>query len=667
MNQDLQAGERRVEGMRESIASREAERNALVRAKSELSAQVAVFESTHSGSRRMLAAWDTEGSGAASGLIGSLGDDLVIERDYRRAILAALGEFRDGLAFEQFDQLMQALDHPLMAAGETRAAFLAADVPRRFEPMPVPDHPGCLGLALAHVKTGGSAEILASLLGRTLIVRDRKTASELMPSLPDGARMVTLAGDLFLPTGQVLAGSGQQAERELEQTEGAQHELENVSGALAGLEARIAEDQASIERERAQLADWQAERQTVLEQLEPARRSASEAALSQATQRGEMGQKQAKFDDLNADLEKTDADLASLQGQGSDIEQQRRRLESEYQAAATALEATQLSDRMLEAEAALDRLRSELEGAVSIHEGLKARLRTLERDVDLRRARIQANEAELAKLKSRAEEVALGLGEVDTRMNALEGEIGQAEEALAEYERTRSELENGEVDLRGALQAAEREHSQAQISLARRQEELTSLQRRIVDDFGLVAFDESDDLTAQEPLPLEGIVERLKRVDELPEETESQIKQLRMQLRRMGPVNPEARREYKEVSERVDFLTAQVDDLRKAEAQIHEVIAELDVLMEREFRVTYEAVAAAFKESFTRLFGGGSARLELTEPDDLTQTGIDIEARLPGRRMQGLAMLSGGERSLAACALIFALLEGFADSFLCAG
>ena len=79
--------------------------------------------------------------------------------------------------------------------------------------------------------------------------------------------------------------------------------------------------------------------------------------------------------------------------------------------------------------------------------------------------------------------------------------------------------------------------------------------------------------------------------------------------------------------------------------------------MEREFRKTYDAVAVAFRQAFTRLFGGGSAHLVLTDPDDMTRTGIDIEARLPGRREQGLAVLSGGERSLTACALIFDLLK----------
>ncbi len=146
-------------------------------------------------------------------------------------------------------------------------------------------------------------------------------------------------------------------------------------------------------------------------------------------------------------------------------------------------------------------------------------------------------------------------------------------------------------------------------------------------------------------------------VRQLPPDLEIQVNRLRRQLRRVGAINPEAEREHREVRARVDFLVAQVEDLKGAEAQIQEVIAELDDLMKREFRATFERVDAEFRAAFTRLFGGGAARLTLTEPEDLTNTGIEIEARLPGRRTQGLSALSGGERSLTASALIFALIK----------
>jgi len=228
---------------------------------------------------------------------------------------------------------------------------------------------------------------------------------------------------------------------------------------------------------------------------------------------------------------------------------------------------------------------------------------------------------------------------------------------LSLLDQQRPELERDEARLRSALQLADTRLAQSQIELARRNEELASLRGRIEDDFGLVAFDHEPEVVLQEPLPFEGFVERLPRVDQIPAELEAQVNRLRMQLRRMGAVNPQADREFLAAKERVDFLTTQSEDLNQAEGQVQQVIAELDVLMDREFRRTFDLVAGQFREIFARLFGGGSARLRMTDPADPVTAGIEIEARLPGRRVQSLAMLSGGERSLTACALIFALLK----------
>jgi chromosome segregation protein len=125
----------------------------------------------------------------------------------------------------------------------------------------------------------------------------------------------------------------------------------------------------------------------------------------------------------------------------------------------------------------------------------------------------------------------------------------------------------------------------------------------------------------------------------------------------MGAVNPNAPDEYAEVLDRYTFLTTQAADLEEAAQSLREVITELDEVMRSEFSETFEAVASRFKENFGQLFGGGTARLILTDPDNISQTGVEIVARPPGKRQQTLALLSGGERSLTAVALIFALLE----------
>jgi chromosome segregation protein len=234
-------------------------------------------------------------------------------------------------------------------------------------------------------------------------------------------------------------------------------------------------------------------------------------------------------------------------------------------------------------------------------------------------------------------------------------EPGEAD--LRSLEAEQSSLEATEAVARQAVSLADHRHSQTRIVLIRRQETLQSLQRRIEEDFGLVAFDYAEQVSGQSPLPLDGMVEQLPRIVQLSPDIDDAIKRQRVQLRRIGPINPEAQAEYKAVKERFNFMTEQIADLRHAEVDIREVIRELDELMQRDFNKTFDAVAAEFKSIFQRLFGGGSARLVLTDPDNLTDTGIDIEARLPGRRTQGLSLLSGGERSLTAASLVFALLK----------
>ncbi|HEY9088095.1 MAG TPA: hypothetical protein VIO36_08005, partial [Anaerolineaceae bacterium] len=287
------------------------------------------------------------------------------------------------------------------------------------------------------------------------------------------------------------------------------------------------------------------------------------------------------------------------------------------------------------------------------------------------RQSLETNERQQANLRQRLEEAASTLQRLDsereaarveeTRLNgeidALQAEIDPAEQALQVMEKDYANQQNNQAAAQQATTVAERYVSQTQMELARQRETTASLRRRVEEDFGLVAFDYSGDTSGQSPLPLEGMVEELPVVETLSPEIEESINRQRAQLRRLGAVNFEAQTEYVSVKERFDFLSGQVVDLHKADNDLRQVIAELDELMRREFRKTFDAVAAEFKEMFTRLFGGGSARLHMTDEENPTETGIDIEARLPGRREQALNLLSGGERSLTAVALVFSLLK----------
>jgi chromosome segregation protein len=234
--------------------------------------------------------------------------------------------------------------------------------------------------------------------------------------------------------------------------------------------------------------------------------------------------------------------------------------------------------------------------------------------------------------------------------------IDPAEADLQKLESEYSGLQDGYTQAQQVETNCERNSTQAQLELARTRESLESLRRKIEEDFGLVTLDYSEDVSGPTPLPLEGVSE-LKVITEIPAGLEESINRQRALMRRMGAINPDAQKEFYEVKERYEFLSEQMDDLKKADTDLRQIISELDDMMRKQFRSTFNAVAIEFKQMFTRLFGGGSARLILTDDENPTETGIDIEAKLPGRREQGLLLLSGGERALTAVALIFALLK----------
>ncbi|HMD81241.1 MAG TPA: hypothetical protein VKE92_08030, partial [Anaerolineales bacterium] len=280
---------------------------------------------------------------------------------------------------------------------------------------------------------------------------------------------------------------------------------------------------------------------------------------------------------------------------------------------------------------------------------------------DIRRAELTARLQEVETSFSNLEREKSSLREresiLHSQIESLNARIDPVEKDLERAEQDEAHLQESEANAQRALATAERLAGQQQLEQLRKQEGLDNLRQRITDDFGLVMFDYAADISGPVPLPFEGMVEELPVVTEISPELESQLTQNRVHLRRMGPINPEAKQEFDTESERYTFMRSQVDDLQKAEEDIKQVIAELDELTRREFSKTFDAVDKQFRAMFTRLFGGGSARLSLTDPDNLIETGIEIEARLPGRREQGLALLSGGERSLTAVALVFALLK----------
>lgn len=279
-------------------------------------------------------------------------------------------------------------------------------------------------------------------------------------------------------------------------------------------------------------------------------------------------------------------------------------------------------------------------------------------------ARIDANEEksasiaqEIAAINERREALKSDERRNDEEAGHIEAEIAPAEAHLAELERKLVEAQRESQLAQQRASASEKSLMMAQLEVSRLQDSLDGWKSKIEDDFGLVSFEYDERVIGQSTLPLGDLVSELPRVDELPEKLGDQITRMKAMIQRMGAINPEAIAEYEEVRERYEFLTTQLADVRSADKDLRDGIEELEEMMRTSFRETFEKVQGEFKELFTRLFGGGSARLALTDPDDLNDSGIDIQAKLPGKRDQELSLLSGGERALTSVALVFALLK----------
>lgn len=597
-------------------------------------------------------------SGELSGLVGELNQGVRSPQRYQLAIEAALGDFSSGLAFRSREDLSSALEWLQARAKGNKAALAPLKPARQPFLLGAPQDPGCLGNAADMVKCQPEYRDLAHLLlSRTLIVENRAAAHRLLPRLPLDGRVVTLAGEVFHSTGLVLVGAnGTQhaAKPNLRQLEERlrviETELRSVEGEVGRLEEAVAAAKGAVESGRAEVAATLRGESEARLRLERANQGLAEAQRHQSEAQSELS---AVAHDL-AERERKHAELVAEFTRAKD---ERERLQGELERVERNLELVRADTDQEEMVRRLESSRGLERAAARRVQELEDQLGRLADDLAAWDGRLRANQSERSRLGPEIEAAQRHVRELDLELATLKEQTLPLEEKLAETEAERAELERTESTKRSELEGAEASHSQLQIDLARREEELNSMKHRIEDDFGLVLFRDQDDDEEEQQLILEGLFERLPRVNSLPEDFGQQVNHLRAQLRRMGSVSPESQREYEELKERVEFLTAQLGDLRGAEGQLGEVIEELDLLMEREFRRTFAEVAENFKDYFRRLFDGGSARLVLNGATDINEMGIEIEARLPGRREQTLSMLSGGERSLTAISLIFALLK----------
>ena len=670
---DLQERHRRAEERERETVARRAR---LERQRAEFAAQVRELQARYELLDRLRA--EGEGlfagvkqvvrashQGRLRGVLGPIANLLAVPDRYEQAIEVALGGRLQDVVVESWEDAEEAIAYLKQTRGG-RATFLPLDNLRPQHRNSAPREKGVLGWAADLIDYDENiSPAVELLLGQILVVEDLAVARRISRGRGHRPRIVTLEGDYVHPGGSVSGGSRNQRqkggvlarEREYRQlpeqiarmkdrVKRLDEEIENLNQAVA-----------AIEEERAKLMQAASEL-SAQEKALTAELARIQSALDQARQ-AEAWHKE-RTQKLKLEMENFGRTLTQLREEIAAFRQEQRSVDNRVAALSEKLEtlgAAGLMQAVAQAQARLDAIDERAQAQAAIVAERERRLARLQEDMAVRKQRIAAIAQEKATLEQRLQLIAQHLAESDQRYHALREQIAPAQNKLDALENGWIEHDAAGEALRQRLHQEERQLNQAQLALQRAEDHLKYLRKQIENDFGLVTFETEEGVTAQEPLPFDQIVTTLPRVTEIPAEMKEEIQRLKGLLRRLGPINPEAQAEYRATKERFEFLTQQSQDLEEAAKQLQQVITELDELMDQEFRRTFKAVAKAFTYYFTRLFGGGTAKLLLTDPKDITNTGVEIIARPPGKRSANLAMLSGGERALTAAALIFAIIS----------
>ena len=518
-------------------------------------------------------------------------------------------------------------------------------------------------------------DVVRRVLGATVVVESvevaRQAAGRLCAAtdVPRGWQIATLDGVLVRWTGEWWAGRDRQAERLVRR----RSELAEVDGKLAAVRSRLAEVEQQLAEADASLEQLGTEERAVRDALTAAEEADRKAALEAQASAAQASRLERELRDAQAAGPTLDADLQRAQTQRErarvvlEEAEQRRLAGAEVLRQAEARQAA-LQARLDEGRAArasrqadLARCRAEAQGVEALLARLASDLEAARRAVAESERRVSAERGRRADLVSASEGHRDALKQAERVVQPLVEALAAAREARQQARTKRDAVEQRAAEVRRVARAGRTVVEATAIAESRAADRLERVRREAqeyVDD--LAGADGSVQLRldlGDEPTAEDASIEEEPGSPFDPDAARRRMAVLRRELRAIGDVGEATLAEFRELSERHRFLVEQVADLEKAGDELRRVMDELTGLMREAFDTAFARVNAAFGEYFARLFAGGHAELVLSRPDEVLESGVDIVARPPGKRLQPLVSLSGGERALTMVALIFALLK----------
>lgn len=596
-----------------------------------------------------------------SGIIGPVGDLISTEKKFERAMEAVLGGNINNIVCESADDAKAAVNF-LKETKAGRVTFLPLDtirVSQHDDSGSVKGYPGVVGMAITFAQYDRHiAPAIEYLFHNTMIVETIDDAIRIARSERRFPRLVTLDGEVVSSAGAVTGGRTKHESRGLIGRSAEISELEErveaMGKQLTAMAQRATALNESIKSVRAQIGD-------LTRQESEARKALAALDVEIARLSTELNNLEQAREQLNKQREEFYARRETIEAQRAQAMSRATDMESDDETLQRALaEAQQASSLARQALADHSNMLSDLRVHVAeLGRGLEEAQRDQVRE---QREREQALEEAKRRVEAIAQQDAQqaklteGIAQEIERSKALSETKEEARAKVVEAENQRQtlldesdSLEKQLKELREQERSAQSDVHRLEIDLRHNEDQLQHLNERILEEY---------------QVNLAALNAEMVGTDELEDkERDRRIKEIRTTLQRMGPVNLGAIEEYEALTQRNDFLVTQDEDLRKAKDTLLQVVVRIDKTIRDMFMETFTKVSEHFRDYFRRLFNGGQARVYLLDEDDPLESGIEIEARPPGKKPQSISLLSGGEQAMTAIALLFSIFRAKPSPF----
>ena len=589
-------------------------------------------------------------------IVGAVAELIDVPSSFTLAIETALGGAAQHVIVENEHDARQAITYLKKQRGG-RATFLPLTT---IKPRQLPAHvlsqaaavDGFLGIASEQVTFPAEIQtVVHNLLGTILLAKDLTSANAIAQTIRYQYRVVSLEGDVMNAGGSMTGGANKRGNQgslfsqnqELKQLtaeyEQADQQLQNQEKIVQELQTKVADLSQKQEKLRTQNEQLRFEEQEITNQLQN---------ITNDLARFEKEKQLSNFEtrELQQFIETYQKQQAELTARQKEIEQQRQQIDEEIKSL------NQESDQMEEKRSQVQARKAQEQADLAV---LKEQFNHLQ--IQLRGARVQKNEA-LERQTSLEQQLATLTADFSDHEITEESLASQITELAQQREELQAEL----VAVKEQRERTQKEIDQLETVLAEKnqqqKQQLTEQSKLEVqkDRAEMLLDHQLSYLQTEYQISFEKAVTDYQPTSDIVS-SRTKVAVLKEQIADLGPVNIRSIEQFEQVNERHTFLATQRDDLLSAKNQLFETMEEMDAEVRARFKEVFEAIRQEFKVVFPNMFGGGRAELVLTDPSDLLKTGIEIEVQPPGKKLQSLSLLSGGERALTAIALLFSIIR----------